>query len=69
MFMTAMLSLISSPAYLNLAFNPHIYEVSTLNFELKDLQADLDKVHAPPQKKEGVKKSIKNPNSKIEPMK
>ena len=53
MFMTAMLSLISSPAYLNLAFTPHIYEVRTLKFEIKDLQADLDKVHPPPsQKKE-----------------
>ena len=51
MFMTAVLSLSSSPAYLNLAFTPHIYEVRTLKFEIKDLQTDLDKVQPPPQKK------------------
>jgi len=52
MFMTAVLSLSSSPAYLNLAFTPHIYEVRTLKFEIKDLQTDLYKAQ-PPQKKKG----------------
>ena len=28
-----------------------IYKVRTLKFEIKDLQADLDKVQPPPQKK------------------
>ena len=58
MFMIAMLSLSSSPAYLNLAFTPHIYEVRTLKFKIKDLQADLYKANPPP-KEIGVKTKIK----------
>jgi len=40
------------PSLFKSGFTPHIYEVRTLKYEIKDLQTDLYKAQ-PPQKKKG----------------